>query len=119
MEAQEKSPDVKPEVKAIFIYYSNNKNSGRDEEIYKRWKANFPQSFRLILIATNEASERLECIYPRYIVADDLVRDLNDMSDYIRKALQLDGADETKKKEILKVLGYEEEKKEGDTTDEG
>jgi hypothetical protein len=96
------------DVKAIFVYYTNNKNTGREEEIYKRFRANFPQTFRLILIQTNEASERMDCIYPRFLVADDLANDLKDIGHFLRKALQLEGADDSKKKELLKTMGYEE-----------
>jgi len=51
----------------------------------------------------------MECIYPRYLVADDLAEDLKGMGDYLRTALQLESADDAKKQQLLKALGYVKE----------
>ena len=96
------------DITAIFVYYTNSKNPSRDDEILKRFKANFPAQFRIILIQTTEA-EKMECIYPRYLVADDLAEDLKGMGDYLRTALQLESADDAKKQQLLKALGYVKE----------
>lgn len=97
------------DVKAIFVYYSNQKNANRDSEIFKRFKEKFPPSFHLVVIQTNDNYERFECVYPRFIVADDFAKDLTEMTTFIRKSLQLMEVDDISRKEILKTLGYAEE----------